>query len=135
MTEAKRQRHLMDPSAPRKRASAEDLARLARVQRWVVSVLVMTTILHLSAGLVIGSAYIDEDRPDAIIVLNVLASAFGVLSIAAAFAIHKRSLVSPWLLLGILPGIIGLALIRQRQRRSMMVTLAWPPPSHMVCRP
>ena len=92
MSEPKRQRHLMDPSAPRKRASAEDLARLARVQRWVVSVLVMTTILHLSAGLVIGSAYIDEDRPDAVIALNVLASAFGVLSIAAAFAIHKRSL-------------------------------------------
>ena len=81
MSEPKRQRHLMDPSAPRKRASAEDLARLARVQRWVVSVLVMTTILHLSAGLVIGSAYIDEDRPDAIIVLNVLASIFGVLAI------------------------------------------------------
>ena len=81
------------------------------MQRWVVSVLVMTTILHLSAGLVIGSAYIDEDRPDAIIVLNVLASAFGVLAIAAAFAIHKRPLISPWLLLGILPGIIGLLLI------------------------
>ena len=24
---------------------------------------------------------------------------------------------------------------RVGQRRSMMVTLAWPPPSHMVCRP
>jgi hypothetical protein len=111
MTEAKRQRHLMDPSVPRKRASAEDLARLARVQRWVVSVLVMTTILHLSAGLVIGSAYIDEDRPDAVIALNVLASAFGVLAIVAAFAIHKRSLLSPWLLLGILPGVVGVFLV------------------------
>jgi hypothetical protein len=111
MEQPKRQRHLMDPSAPRKRASAEDLARLARVQRWVVSVLVMTTILHLSAGLVIGSAYIDDDRPDAIIVLNVLASAFGVLAIASAFAIHKRSLLSPWLLLGVLPGIVGVFLV------------------------
>jgi predicted RND superfamily exporter protein len=111
MTEPKRQRHLMDPSAPRKRASAEDLARLARVQRWVVSVLVTTTILHLSAGLVIGSAFIDEDRPDAIIALNVLASAFGVIAIAAAFAIHQRSLLSPWLMLGVLPGVVGVFLV------------------------
>lgn len=111
MSEPKRQRHLMDPSVPRKRATPEDLARLARVQRWVVSVLVMTTILHLSAGLVIGSAYIDEDRPDAIIVLNVLASAFGVIAIASAFAIHKRPLLNPWLLLGVLPGIVGVLLI------------------------
>lgn len=101
----------MDPSAPRQRANAEDLARLARVQRWVVSVLVMTTILHLSAGLVIGSAYIDGDRPDAVIALNVLASSFGVIAIAAAFAIHKRPLLSPWLLLGVLPGVVGAFLV------------------------
>ena len=111
MEQPKRQRHLMDPANPRKRATPEDLARLARVQRWVVSVLLMTTIIHLSVGLVIASAYVDSDRRDAQIGLNVLASAFGVLSIAAAFAIHKRSLISPWLALGVLPGIVGVILV------------------------
>jgi uncharacterized membrane protein len=101
----------MDPANPRKRATPEDLARLARVQRWVMSVLLLTTIFHLSVGLVIASAYVDDTRLDAQIGLNVLASAFGVLSIVAAFAIHKRSLLSPWLLLGVLPGVVGVFLV------------------------
>jgi hypothetical protein len=111
MTEPKRARHLMDPAHPRKPATAEDLARLARVQRWVLSILVTTTLLHLSVGLVIFSAYIDEDRPDAIIGLNVLAAAFGVMAFACGFAIHRRTLLSPWLLLGVLPGVVGLLLV------------------------
>jgi hypothetical protein len=111
MNEPKRQRHLMDPSQPRKRATAEDIARLERVQRWVMSALVLTTILHLSAGLVIASAVVDDSRRDAQIGLNVLAAAFGVVGFAAAFAIHKRSLVSPWLLLGLLPGIVGVLIV------------------------
>jgi hypothetical protein len=111
MSEPKRPRHLMDPAHPRKRASAEDLARLARVQQWVLSILVTTTLLHLSVGLVIGSAHIDEDRPDAVIALNVLAAAFGVMAVVCAFAIHRRPLLSPWLLLGLLPGIVGVVVV------------------------
>lgn len=101
----------MDPSRPRKRASAEDIARLERVQRWVLSALAMTTILHLSVGLVIAAVVIDDSRRDAQIGLNVLAAAFGVVSIMAAFAIHKRSLLSPWLVLGVVPGIVGIWLV------------------------
>jgi uncharacterized membrane protein len=111
MEQPRRQRHLMDPANPRKRATPEDLARLARVQRWVVSVLLMTTIIHLSVGLVIAAVVIDDSHRDAQIGLSVLASAFGVLSIAAAFAIHKRPLISPWLALGLLPGIVGVYLV------------------------
>lgn len=111
MNEPKRQRHLMDPSQPRKRVSPEDIARLERVQRWVLSALVMTTILHLSVGLVIASAVVDDSRRDAQIGLNVLASAFGVVAIVSAFAIHKRPLLSPWLLLGLLPGVVGAFLV------------------------
>ena len=111
MEQPKRQRHLMDPANPRKRATPEDLERLARVQRWVVSVLLMTTIIHLSIGLVIAAVVIDDSERGAQIGLNVLASAFGVLSIVAAFAIHKRPLVSPWLVLGLLPGAVGVFLV------------------------
>ena len=101
----------MDPAKPRKRATPEDLARLARVQRWVMSVLLMTTIIHLSIGLVIAAVVIDDTERGAQIGLNVLASVFGVLSIAAAFAIHKRPLVSPWLVLGVMPGLVGIYLV------------------------
>lgn len=111
MEQPKRQRHLMDPANPRKRSTPEDLARLARVQQWVVSVLVMTTIIHLSAGLVIAAVVIEDSERVAQIGLNMLASVFGVLSIVAAFAIHKRPLLSPWLALGVLPGVVGVFLV------------------------
>ncbi|WP_158296550.1 hypothetical protein, partial [Nocardioides albidus] len=54
-TATPRRRHLMDPSAPRKAPDPQDIERLQRVQRRVVSVLVITTILHLSAGFVIAA--------------------------------------------------------------------------------
>lgn len=104
----KRQRHLMDPSAPRPQTTPEDLARLKRVQQWVASVLVVTTVLHLVAGLIVGAFYLPEDRMDARLGLMVLAAAFGVLGIVGAFAIHGRRLLSWWLLLGVVPSLIGI---------------------------
>lgn len=101
----------MDPNAPRTVASAEDRARLERVQRWVLSVLVATTILHLSAGLVIAAAFIDESEQIARVGLCVLGGGFGVVALAAAFAIHRRSPVSPWVALGMIPTVVGLAIV------------------------
>jgi len=106
-----RAKHLMDPSAPRKIASAEDRARLERVQRTVMSVLVGTTIFHLSIGLVIAALVIDSGETAARVGLSVLGGAFGVVAVAAGFAIHRRSLASPWLAIGFLPGIVALALV------------------------
>ena len=39
-----------------------------------------------------------------------IAGAFGVLAVAAGLAIHKRPLLTPWLLLGLLPALVGLVL-------------------------
>jgi hypothetical protein len=100
----------MDPNAPRKPTSPEDLARLARVQRWVLSVLAATTILHLSLGLVLAALYITEDNQGAQIGLCVIAAVTGAVAIAAGFAIHQKNPVTPWLLLGLTPGIVGLVL-------------------------
>lgn len=104
----RRAKHLMDPNQPRPRTSPEDIARLEKVQRRVLTALTVTTILHLSAGLAIASDYIDRERTDAIIGLNVLAAAFGVCAVASGLAIYKKSLLSPLLLLGLVPGIVGL---------------------------
>ncbi len=109
--EPRRPRHLMDPDAPRRAPDPGAVARLERVQKWVLSALVVTTILHLSAGLAIASAFVDPDRVDAIVGLNVVAGLFGVVAVAAGLTIHKRSLASPWLALGLLPGVIGLVLV------------------------
>lgn len=97
----------MDPNAPRRAPDPQDLERLQRVQRRVMSVLLVTTVLHLSAGLVIAADHVDADRLDARIGLNVIATAFMVGGIAATLLINHRSSKSPWLLLGLLPGIVG----------------------------
>jgi hypothetical protein len=81
---------------------------LTQVQKWVMSVLAATTILHLSAGLAIAAIYTDADRMDARIGLNIIAAAFGVIAVLVARAIHGAKLLTPWLLLGLVPGVVGL---------------------------
>ena len=112
--EKKRPRHLMDPNNPHRevrKAGDSGPMHLEPVQKWVLSALAFTTIIHLSVGIVIASLYIDEDRPSARIGLNVIAAAFGVVAIAVFRAIHQKKFASPWLLLGVIPGVVGLVLV------------------------
>ena len=80
---------------------------ITTLQRWVLSSLVFLTLEHLAAGLVVAALYIDETMPGNRIGLLVIASAFGTIAVGAALLIHKRRLLSPWLLLGALPAAIG----------------------------
>lgn len=98
----------MDPNAPRKAPDPRDIERLQRVQRRVISVLVITTVLHLSAGFVIAADHVDADRTDARVGLNLIATAFMVGGIAATLLLNGRRWLSPWLLLGLVPGVVGL---------------------------
>ena len=106
----KRPRHLLDPAAPRRPQNlAAERRSLTRVQQWVMSVLAVTTILHLSAGLILAGIFLADERgTNAQVGLNVIASAFGVMAVAAGLAIHRRPVLSPWLLLGLLPGVLGI---------------------------
>jgi hypothetical protein len=99
----------MDPANPQRqvRQSSGGMS-LDTVQKWVLSVLAATTIVHLAGGLVIAAMFIDDDRTDARVGLNVLAAAFGVLAVAVFRAVHQFKPLSWWLLLGLLPGIVGL---------------------------
>lgn len=82
---------------------------LTQVQRWVMSSLAVSTILHLAAGVVLAALYVDT--LDSQIGLLVVASAFGALAVAVGFMIHQRRPLTPWLLLGVLPGTIGALLV------------------------
>jgi hypothetical protein len=109
MSPPPRPRHLLDPqdirgSHQRSQGSAQSLTN---VQRWVMSVLVVTTILHFAFGLAVAAVFIDDARLDARIGLNVLAALTGVMAVVAGRAIHGRSLLSPWLALGVVPGLAG----------------------------
>ncbi|MFT4262950.1 MAG: hypothetical protein QM572_06195 [Nocardioides sp.] len=105
----RRPRHLMDPANPQRPVND---VRLVRVQRWVLSVLTVFTIAHLAIGIAIAAQFVDADASGARVGLCVIAMVFGVLGLAAGFAIHGRSPVAwpraAWLLLGTLPGLVGL---------------------------
>jgi hypothetical protein len=96
-------KHLMTPGQPRPRQ--RDSMSLGSVQKWVMSVLITTTILHLAVGVVVA-AYV-ADRLDAQIGLVVISAAFGVIAFVAALLIHGHRLLSWWLLPGLLPALIG----------------------------
>lgn len=100
-------RHLMDPDNLPARRGAGSSKSLTQVQRWVMSSLAVVTILHLSATFVFAAVISDPGKIDARIGLNVIAGALGTVAVAAFRAIHGKPLVSPWLLLGTVPGLVG----------------------------
>jgi hypothetical protein len=100
-------KHLMTPGQPRPQQRYN--TSLSSVQRWVMSTLVATTIMHLAVGVVVAAYF--ADRLDSQIGLLVISALFGLIAFAAALLIHKRSLLSPWLLPGLLPALVGAYLL------------------------
>jgi len=109
----RRPRHLLDPSdlhrSHRSRTSSKE--SLTKVQRWVMSVLAGTTILHFAAGLVLAAVFMDEPRHGARIALVSMAAIIGMLAVATGRLIHGRSPFTPWVLLGLIPAIVGFWLV------------------------
>jgi hypothetical protein len=105
----RRPRHLLDPndlhrSHQRSQGSSESLTK---VQRWVISALAVTTILHLAGGVALVAIFVDDSRLDARIGLNIISAVIGVLAVAAGLLIHGKRPLSWWLLLGLIPGLVG----------------------------
>jgi hypothetical protein len=98
----------MDPANPQRQVNDH---KLTQVQRWVVSVLAVTTILHLSFGLVVAAFFLDEQAVVSRVGLCVIAGLFGVVAAGVGRLIHQVPIVSPWLLLGLLPGIVGVVVV------------------------
>ena len=92
-------------------ASQSSTESLTKVQRWVMSVLAVTTILHLAAGLVIAAVFMDDSRQGARLGLTVIAAIIGILAVVTGRLIHAKSPLTPWLLLGLIPALVGFWLI------------------------
>jgi hypothetical protein len=84
---------------------------MGTVQRWVMSVLAVTTIGHFAAGLVLAAVYMDSRPTSARIGIDLIAAVVGVLGVAAGFLIHEKSAFTPWLVLGLVPAVVGLYFI------------------------
>lgn len=76
-----------------------------RVQRWIISALVLTTALHFVAGLLILAVTLDT--ADAFWVLTVIATIVSALSIAGVRILNKTSVVTPWMLFAVLPFVVA----------------------------
>jgi hypothetical protein len=102
--------HLLDLDAPRRviQDPEQDARDLARVQKWVMSTLAVTTILHLVVGLVVAAVMLDDAPDTSKVGLTVIAGIFGAMAVATGRAIHGRQILSPWLLLGVVPTAVGL---------------------------
>ena len=111
MTEGpvRRPRHLLDPNDVRgsHQRSQGTKESLGNVQKWVMSALAVTTIGHLAGGVAILAMSMDDAGLDARIGLNVVAAFIGVVAVASGLMIHGRKPLSWWLLLGLVPGIVG----------------------------
>jgi hypothetical protein len=99
----------MDPANPRPQAGPS--MSMSSVQRWVMSVLAVTTIMHFAGGLVLAAVFLETTRAGAQVGLCVIAGVVGVLGVAAGFLIHQKSVLTPWLVVGLLPAVVGLFLV------------------------
>ena len=109
----RRPRHLLDPENLQQshRSSQSSQESLSSVQRWVMSALAVTTIMHLAVGVVVAAYFIDASRNGARVGLCVIAAVIGMLGVAAARLVHYKTPLSSWLLVGLVPGVVGVWLV------------------------
>jgi hypothetical protein len=109
VSDVRRPRHLLDPEDLRRshQRSQGTKDSLSKVQRWVISVLAVSTILHLAGGVALLAIFMDENRLDARVGLNLIAAFIGVVAVATGLLIHGKRPLSWWLLLGLVPGLVG----------------------------
>lgn len=85
---------------------------IERVQRWVISFLILAIAAFPTGALIAVVASIVDDgrRGDGIILLLVMA-AIDIVALVAIRIVHRRSIGTPLLLLGLLPAAIATFLI------------------------
>ena len=78
---------------------------IERVQKWVMSALLLTVAFIFAGGLCILAAY--ADRAGAQPGLLVIAGVVGVLAMAGVRIINELPVAHPWLVFGLLPAAVG----------------------------
>ena len=78
--------------------------QVERVQRWVASALVLTVATLFATGMAILSGTVDRAgaRPG----LLTISSVVGLMAMCGVRVINSRRVLTPWLLLGLLPAVV-----------------------------
>lgn len=79
---------------------------VVRVQRWVASALLLTTMTLFASGLALLSLSV-EDRGGSRVGLMVIAAVVGVGAMVGVRVINQKSWLTPWLVLGLLPASVA----------------------------
>ena len=95
----------MVPGEPRPRST--NSMSITTVQRWIMSSLVLVTIEHLAAAIVLAAVFLDASKPGNRIGLLVIATVLATGGLVAFRIIHQKSPLSPLLLLALLPATVG----------------------------
>lgn len=74
---------------------------VVKVQRWIISALVLTTAVHFIGGLLILAVTLG--RPDAFWVLTTISTIVAILSILGVRVLNQLKLATPWLLVAAIP--------------------------------
>jgi hypothetical protein len=74
---------------------------VVRVQRWIASALVLTVATLFATGMAVLSGTVD--RAGAQPGLLVISCVVGLMAMAGVRLINAKSVLTPWLLLGLLP--------------------------------
>jgi hypothetical protein len=90
-----------------RRPAPERHTDITIVQQWVMSSLALVTVEHLATGLVILAGMMDPSRRGDRIGLLINAAVIGVLGVVAFRLIHKKGWLTPWLLIGTIPSLVG----------------------------
>ncbi|MFC4785248.1 hypothetical protein ACT8ZV_12275 [Nocardioides sp. MAHUQ-72] len=77
--------------------------QVERVQRWVMSALLLTTATIFAGGLSVLAGSVD--RAGAEPGLLTIAAVVGLLAMAGVRLINEKPVLSPWLLLGVVPAL------------------------------
>jgi hypothetical protein len=80
--------------------------QVERVQKWVMSTLLTTVMFIFAFGLSLLGQHL-PDNPGADVGLVVIGAAIGITAILAVRVINERRLLTPWLLLGVVPALLG----------------------------
>ena len=76
----------------------------------MVTVLAVAVLGHLAEVLVIFALMSPADHPASRIGLLVIAAVVGIIAAGGVRAIHQRRPLSSWLLIGLLPALVGVYL-------------------------
>jgi hypothetical protein len=78
--------------------------QVERVQKWVMSALVLTTATIFATGISLLAG--QSEQAGAEPGLLSIAAVVGVVALAAVRVINQKSVLTPWLVLGVLPALV-----------------------------